>query len=167
MDFRAMMPKDAEILHEIVGNNRDRLLRSFPLTIAECQTVNMAEDYLDPEISTLKGYIFGVFEQNQLIAVFFAKEFDWSVPKCEIAYFVDSEHERKGVTTIGIQKLIAHCFSEFKMVKIFARIHKYNTGSQRVLEKNGFELEGVLRKEYKIETGELIDLEYYGLLKTN
>jgi len=54
---------------------------------------------------------------------------------------------------------------EFK--KVFLRIAPFNLGSIRIAEKNDFKLEGRMRKEFRIETGETVDVLYYGKLRKN
>jgi RimJ/RimL family protein N-acetyltransferase len=41
------------------------------------------------------------------------------------------------------------------------RIAETNTGSKRVAEKNGFSKMGILKKDFRIPNGELIDLIYF------
>ncbi|MFT5779805.1 MAG: ribosomal-protein-serine acetyltransferase [Crocinitomicaceae bacterium] len=38
--------------------------------------------------------------------------------------------------------------------------------AKKLAESCGFEIEGTIRKDYKTTSGELIDLIYYGLLKS-
>ncbi|MBQ9617295.1 MAG: GNAT family N-acetyltransferase, partial [Oscillibacter sp.] len=55
-------------------------------------------------------------------------------------------------------------FRRFDIVRIDAEINARNIGSRRVVEKNGFTLEGVLRRNvYK--RGEILDSCMYSLLR--
>jgi ribosomal-protein-alanine N-acetyltransferase len=45
-----------------------------------------------------------------------------------------------------------------------AHVFDFNIASARVLEKNGFVLEGLLRKHFR-KDGKLVDARIYGLLK--
>jgi ribosomal-protein-serine acetyltransferase len=49
--------------------------------------------------------------------------------------------------------------------KLFLRTQALNTQACGLAEKLGFEKEGLLRKDYKTTSDELVDLVYYGLLK--
>ena len=51
------------------------------------------------------------------------------------------------------------------MNKLFIKLSPNNKASQRLAIRSGFQLEGLLRKEFRIETGEIEDIEYYGKLK--
>ncbi len=57
-------------------------------------------------------------------------------------------------------------FNEVGLNKVYCRVAPNNIASNRVAQKNGFELEGVLKQEFRIQDGSLIDLNYYGLLKS-
>ena len=100
-----------------------------------------------------------------MIGIVNIKNIDWHVRLCELGYFLDEDFEGKGIMTEVLDKTIDYCFKELTMNKLFLRIGGENIGSQRLAEKKGFKLEGTLRKEYRIETGQLIDVEYYDKLK--
>lgn len=63
--------------------------------------------------------------------------------------------------------VIAICFKELSMNKIFICTSKINFGSQRIALKHGFIQEGILREEFKNSEGILEDINYYGLLKSD
>ena len=50
------------------------------------------------------------------------------------------------------------------MNKIYVKISPDNATARVVAAKLGFKTEGILRKEFKTETGELVDLEYLGMV---
>jgi RimJ/RimL family protein N-acetyltransferase len=82
----------------------------------------------------------------------------------EIGYFLGEKFWGKGITTEAVRQFIAYVFSTFDVNRIFAPTFDYNRGSQRVLEKNGFILEGKFRKSiYK--NGRFYDEYVYSLLK--
>jgi [ribosomal protein S5]-alanine N-acetyltransferase len=55
-------------------------------------------------------------------------------------------------------------FEQYGLIKITAYIFAGNTGSARVLEKCGFQLEGYLRKHH-FKDGRYVDSQLYALLK--
>jgi ribosomal-protein-serine acetyltransferase len=104
-------------------------------------------------------------EEEQLVGAVFLKSFDWSVPKCELAYFIDREYEGMGVISGSLKQMINYCFNTLKINKLFLRTAIDNAASKRVAEKNGFIPEGILRKDFMTEKGKLIDVVYYGLVR--
>lgn len=68
--------------------------------------------------------------------------------KCEIGYWIDEKYEGKGIMTKVIALVTNYALRNLNMKRIFAPILPHNKGSARVLEKNGYEMEGILRNFY-------------------
>jgi len=120
------------------------------------------------EKATKKNYFPFVVVDNlsgKIISSIQVKSVDWNIPKAELGYYIDSDYEGKGIVTKATGHIIDYCFKELKMAKLYIRTHEINVPSRLVAEKNGFILEGVIRKDYKTTKGELVDLMYYGLIK--
>mgnify|MGYP001852062996 FL=1 len=60
--------------------------------------------------------------------------------------------------------MCGYIFAHTDIIRIFAEPFSYNTASRRVLEKNGFRLEGTMRQN-ACKNGRLQDMELYALLK--
>lgn len=90
---------------------------------------------------------------------------DRSVGKAELYVFVNPELLGKGIGTKATKQLCQFGFSELKLEKIYLFVDKDNIAAQKVYEKIGFHLEGILRNELLTRTGHISDLNYYGLLK--
>ena len=66
--------------------------------------------------------------------------------------------------TEAIKQICEIVFEKYDIVRIFAEPYANNMESRRVLEKAGFQLEGILRKSvYK--NGQLMDSCMYSLIK--
>ena len=82
----------------------------------------------------------------------------------EIGYWLGRKFWGRGIMTEAVVRMCAEGFSNFDIVRIFAGVFGRNRASQRVLEKSGFTLEGVLRRNiYK--NGEYDDSCMYSLLR--
>jgi ribosomal-protein-alanine N-acetyltransferase len=84
--------------------------------------------------------------------------------KAEIGYWLARPFWGQGIMTEAVGAYVEYAFAELKLLKLIAHTFEFNVGSARVLEKNGFKLEGHLRKHF-IKDGELLDARLYGLLK--
>ena len=62
------------------------------------------------------------------------------------------------------RQLCAQLFRETDLLRIFAEPFADNTASCRVLEKAGFQLEGVLRKN-AVKNGAVRDMKLYALVR--
>jgi ribosomal-protein-serine acetyltransferase len=161
-----------EEFFELIDNNRNRIQKTFPVTISNCIDLNATEEFITKNLQIEKeksGYYFYVrnIETNCLIGYIGIKKIDYHISKCELFYFIDKNFEGKGIISKAISEVIGFCFKELKMNKIFICTSKINFGSQQIALKNGFVQEGTLRQEFKNFEGILEDINYYGLLKSD
>jgi RimJ/RimL family protein N-acetyltransferase len=85
----------------------------------------------------------------------------------ELGYVLGSKYWGKGITTCAVKQFVKVVFSEFShLERLEALVDVENVGSQRVLEKAGFQKEGVLRK-YLIRKGKSRDTIMFSLLSTD
>ncbi len=82
----------------------------------------------------------------------------------EIGYWIRSDETRGGVGTEATARVLAVAFDELKMHRVVLRIAVGNRGSERIAEKLGFSVEGVLREEIKV-AGTWLDHTVYSLLE--
>jgi RimJ/RimL family protein N-acetyltransferase len=89
---------------------------------------------------------------------------DWQNRSCSIGYGLTKlEYRRKGYTTDALKVILEYGFCHLGFERISASTQENNIGSQKVLEKCGFTLEGRERKA-KYFTGKRHDRLIYGLL---
>ena len=84
--------------------------------------------------------------------------------KAEIGYWLAKPFWGQGVMTETVRAFVDYALTELELLRLTAHVFEGNVASARVLEKNGFKLEGKLRKHF-IKDGEFIDARLYGLLK--
>ncbi len=73
----------------------------------------------------------GIYPQN-----------DIHINNAELGYWLGEPFWGNGIITLAIKEMIAYCFKNWDFNRIYARPFGNNIGSQRVLEKAGFVLEG-------------------------
>ena len=84
--------------------------------------------------------------------------------KAEIGYWLARPFWGQGIMTDAVRAYVRYAFSELQVTRLVAHVFELNTPSARVLEKNGFQLEGRFRK-HLMKDGKLLDARFYGLLK--
>jgi RimJ/RimL family protein N-acetyltransferase len=72
---------------------------------------------------------------------------NWSVPKFEIGYWIDTRLSGNGYMTEAVQGITNYAFTELKARRLEIRCDALNVRSQAIPEKLGFLLEGTLRNE--------------------
>ena len=79
---------------------------------------------------------------------------------CELGYWLGEKHWGKGIASIVVAKLKEIAFSEYEVKRLYGPVAGGNDASMRVLEKNGFVLEGVLKNNLFLR-GEFYDEYIY------
>lgn len=64
----------------------------------------------------------------------------------EIGYWLGESFWGKGIMTEAVKRMVDYGFNHLNLVRIFTGVFDFNKGSQRVLEKAGFQLECIFRK---------------------
>lgn len=82
----------------------------------------------------------------------------------ELGYLLLDAYKGRGVMTAAIGMACAEAFDCLDILRISARVFSSNAASIRVLEKNGFALEGRAPRAV-IKDGKILDLLHYGRLK--
>lgn len=81
----------------------------------------------------------------------------------ELGYWLGEPFWGKGVMSRAVANFSTYAFQVYSISRIFAEPYAVNQASRRVLEKAGFSLEGVLRKNV-IKDGQVLDQALYALL---
>lgn len=83
----------------------------------------------------------------------------------EIGYYLTPEAWGHGYATAAVRRLVTYAFDELRLHRVYAQVFAENEGSRRVLEKAGFEHEGILR-EHWYRHGAYEDVHRYGVLES-
>lgn len=84
--------------------------------------------------------------------------------RAEIGYWLAKPFRGRGLMTLAVSAACEHAMGHWKLVRVEAHVFNHNDASARVLEKCGFEFEGLLRKYHK-KDGQLIDSRLFALIR--
>ena len=100
-----------------------------------------------------------------MIGVGELSKIDFKNLNAEISYMIINKFFwGKGIGTQIVQQLILIGFNELNLKKLFAGTNSSNIGSQKVLLKNGFQIEGT-QKEHLITDNGFEDKILFGLVR--
>lgn len=162
---REWKESDAEALAELLNDKKilDNLRDGLPYPY----TVNDALWYINSCLSADKNNTFCfaiVYNGNVVGSIGIFRQDNIHFRTAELGYYVGVEYWGKGIMTEAVRLTCMHVFDNTDIVRIYAEPFAENTASCRVLEKNGFVLEGILRKNaYK--NGVFRDMKLYALIK--
>ncbi|WP_207431485.1 GNAT family N-acetyltransferase [Sabulibacter ruber] len=82
----------------------------------------------------------------------------------EIGYWIGEPFWKRGIATTAVKLITAYGLHQLGFLRIHTGIFEYNPGSMRVLEKNGYEKDGIFRKSL-VKNGQIWDEHRYSIIK--
>ncbi|OUP18046.1 hypothetical protein B5F29_11840 [Lachnoclostridium sp. An196] len=82
----------------------------------------------------------------------------------EIGYYIGENFWGHGIATHAVKQACGDIFARTDILRIFAEPFSYNAASCRVLEKAGFQFEGLLRNN-AVKNGKILDMKMYARLR--
>ena len=155
----------------LIENNRRRLEDFFTGTVSRTRSFADTEVFLKELIQKREDrlyypYIIENVENGDFVGFIDVKNIDWNIPKGELGCYTDENYAGKGITSKAFSLFVDYCFAEFGFAKLFLRTHESNLAAQKLAESADFQIEGKIRKDYKTTKGEIVDLIYYGKIRT-
>ncbi len=164
--LRPLRLEDAEQIFENVKKKEDRpLAYVIPFPYEKKDAIEFIEKSLKQgEAREAFQLAIESKETGEVIGSCGLHNVNWDHRNTEIGYLIRVQERRKGYATEAVQLLLELAFNEFEFYKVQAKAFDINEPSKRVLEKNGFEKEGLFKSQVYKE-GNYYDEVRYGLLK--
>ncbi|MDR7811223.1 GNAT family N-acetyltransferase [Lacrimispora sp.] len=163
--IREWQIEDAENLALVINNKKiqDNLRDGLPFPY----TVENAKEYITSMLSADKDetYAFAITVDDKAIGsigVFRCNNIHFR--SAEMGYYIAESYWGKGIGTSAVGQTCRYIFENTDIIRIFAEPFAYNTASCHILEKAGFQCEGILRKN-AIKNGAILDMKMYALIK--
>jgi ribosomal-protein-serine acetyltransferase len=163
--LRALREEEAAALSALVDRNRVHLRTWLPWIDAHT-TVEHSRAFIEAmHIGQAegRGFACGLFFEGRLVGVAGAHLIDRANRACQIGYWLDEAHCRRGLMTSAVRALIAHAFDTLQLNRVEIRAAPGNYPSQAVCERLGFIREGVVRDAEWLYD-HYVDLTVNGLL---
>lgn len=151
----------AEMLNNrnILNNLRDGL--PYPYTETD------AEEYINSMLMADKNktFAFAITVDDKVVGSIGVFRCDNIHSRtAEMGYYIGEPYWGCGLATSAVTQMCTYIFEHTDIIRIFAEPFAYNTASCRVLEKVGFQFEGLLRSN-AVKNGKVIDMKMYSLIK--
>ena len=161
--LRLLSPDDAEALHPTFA---DEALMTWWSSAAHADVAE-TRAYLAQEgrADAMQWRGWAIVERNAGDdAIGFVSTGERRAGVSEIGYMLARSHWGRGIAAEAVGRVIEHLFVDEGHRRIFADTDPENLYSRALLEKLGFEQEGLLRAEWETHIG-VRDSVIYGLLK--
>ncbi len=143
----------------ILNNLRDGL--PYPYTVKD------AEEYITSMLAAdrMKTFAFAITADHKVVGSIGVFRCDNIHSRtAEMGYYIGEPYWGCGLGTSAVTQVCKYIFDHTDIIRIFAEPFAYNTASCRVLEKAGFQLEGLLRSN-AVKNGKVIDMKMYSIVR--
>jgi len=157
----------AQELFKVVDKNREHLKRWLPWVESTIK-VEDTKEFITHALSKYakNGSIQAPIHYNNkligMVSLFVHKSYN--LEKADIGYWLDIEHNGKGIVTKCAKKMLDIGFNRYNLGKITIHCATDNNNSCNVAKRLGFKLEGTLREEAKVGN-KIEDLNVFSMLK--
>lgn len=164
--FKALDINDARQIHKYASDEDVSRFIGWNLMKTLDETRNHINLMLKRESEGTHLYASVVLKSTQeVIGTVMIFNFDQEANKAEVGYVFDKGHWGKGYGTESVALITDFAFNSLCLHKLYANVVNENIGSARILQKNGYELEGRLKDHYFIE-GKYYDALLFGKIQT-
>ncbi|MFB5679211.1 GNAT family N-acetyltransferase [Paenibacillus terreus] len=167
--LRPLRMEDAPTLLDLRCANKDYLAPFEPLREESFFTLAGQQQFLMQRMQSEEsgsGCQFGIFtmEDDRLIGTIAVSNIVRGVAQyADVGYMMAQSEQGKGHMTAAVKLIVQYSFKGLGLHRLQAATLLHNKGSQRVLEKAGFQEEGIARKMLCIN-GEWQDHRRFALL---
>lgn len=157
--------EDAKSLSKLLNNRHilDNLRDGLPFPYTE----DDAKDYIQAMLSADPNstFAFAIVVDERVVGSIGAFRCDnIHNQTAELGYYIGEAYWGQGIATAAVKQVCHYIFHYTNILRIFAEPFAYNQGSCRVLEKAGFQCEGILRKN-AVKNGKVLDMKMYSFIK--
>lgn len=136
---------------DICKNIRDKEIQKYTLKIPFPYLKSHAVDFIKQTVKNRKLKIaceFAITEIDEDIVIggISLMNIDSKNKNAELGYWLGKKYRNKGYISEAIRLILKFAFNELKLNKIYAQLWEKNLASIKVLKKNGFKKEGLLRE---------------------
>jgi RimJ/RimL family protein N-acetyltransferase len=165
VSLRKWTMKDTSDLVEVINNKKllDNLREGIPFPYTE----NDAVEFINTTLSTEKDrqYAFAVTYNDKVIGgISVFRKDNVHRLTAELGYYIAEPYWGRGIMTEAVRQMCVYVFENTNIIRISAEPYAFNKASCRVLEKAGFQFEGLLRQN-AVKNGHPVDMKLYAILK--
>jgi ribosomal-protein-serine acetyltransferase len=166
IELKECGPHHAAALFEVIEANREHLREWLPW-LDETSRVEDIDRFLRDsrrKAEQSNGHTFVARLDGRVIGVVAENSIDWRNRRAELGYWIDRQHQGKGIITQSVKRVMRRAFEDLKLNRVTIQCAVGNTRSRAIPERLGFTMEGVLR-EAECLYGRYVDLAVYGMLR--
>ncbi|HXS35158.1 MAG TPA: GNAT family protein [Flavipsychrobacter sp.] len=165
--LRSYEHEDAPELFRAVNESREHLRPWFvwvDQTTKQEHSLHFIQHSLQ-QLNNQEGLALGIFYKRQIIGSVGMHNWDHTIKKAQIGYWIDKAYEGKGIINQCMTRFVDFLFKKVGLNKVEIHFISSNDRSAHVAERLGCKVEGVIRQSF-LKNGKLEDVIVTGILKT-
>lgn len=160
--IRSWQPGDEQTLHQHANNReiwlnvRDRF--PHPYTPAD------ARQWIESVVGASPETSFAITVDGEAVgAIGFVLHDDIERCSAEVGYWLGQAYWGRGIVTAALKAITRYAFDTFDLTRLYAVPFLRNPASMTVLEKAGYQREGIMRRS-AIKDGQVLDQALYAYI---
>lgn len=161
--LRSLITEDAESIASLLNNKKiwDNLRDYIPFPYYKKD----AEAFIVSTLSQSPASTFAITFQDNLCGIIgLVIQKDVHRLSAELGYWIGESYWGKGIATKAVNLITQYGFDELELQRIFAGAFEHNKASQRVLEKCGYNFEGIAKNSI-IKNDIIMNEHIYAIVK--
>ncbi len=154
--------EDAWFWHQVRTQETTQRFNNMGVLDLDRLKIKLAESNRDISVKQQAHRYFVQVNDIEFAGVIAIRDIDWESGVCDLGYLIAEKYHNQGIATRAVALILEKAFEQGKLRKIKAITAVSNVASYRVLQKNGFSLEGSLKEELLI-AGRPQDAYLWGL----
>ena len=163
--LRQFRAEDAEPMHACFADPEAMRFWNQPLHTKRIETERAVRRFIDCTPSYYRFWAVADAATNRCLGMVNYHDGHIRSRRAAIGYIIDPARQRQGIAIEAVTAMLDFCFNELGLHRIQALIDPDNTASRRLVEKLGFNCEGVLRDNLRVNDVWRNDM-LYALLAT-
>ena len=164
MMFKLKILKESDVTQSYVDWYSNQDTTSYSDNQYRVFTLDGQKNYIRSCLNNDDIDLYGIFDNGLHIGNIVITGLNSVHKRAEITYVVgNTDYWGKGVASYAISEILKKSKTDYKLNKLYAGLAEGNVASARVLEKNGFKLEGI-RLNHLFYGGEFHNQLDYGIV---
>lgn len=149
--IRMPLPGDGKVVAQAINESIEELKPWMPFAQEnqneETVEINIRKSYAEfLQREDLRFHIF-LKDTGEFIGSSGLHRINWSIPKFEIGYWINSRFSKKGYMKEAVEGIVKFSLEELRAKRLEIRCDPKNLRSRAIPEKLGFKLEGILEND--------------------
>lgn len=166
ISLRQLEPQDAPLVFAVLETSRKNLRKFLPwvdYNTKEEHSLRFIE-LMQRKAADQDAVAMGIWYEGHLCGVIDLHEWDHTLHKAEIGYWLGDDFQGRGIVTAACKALTTYAFKRLRLNKVEIRFVLQNEASGKIPIRLGFTREGILRHSARLH-GQYVDMVVMGVLR--